>query len=118
VLLDILLLEGLFRFFRNEKIDSRPYPLRYQCLLKQQLAIGWNHFVRGKFSEEWRYLQQQYCTHHHCIMDNKQKQWLSQPLHKMWIRIYDLWLACNNDCHGRTTSERKESGLSYVGPDK
>jgi hypothetical protein len=84
VLLDILQ-EGLLRFFRDEKIDHTPYPPRYQKLLKQQLAIGWNQFVRGKFSEEWRYLQQQYCYRLHITMDNKQKQRLSQLLRKMWI---------------------------------
>jgi hypothetical protein len=108
LLLDILQ-EGLLHFFRDEKIDSTPYPLRYQQLLTQQLAIGWNHFVRGKFSEEWRYLQQQYCTRYHCIMDNKQKQWLSQLLRKMWSRDHDLWLAHNDDRHGRTSKAKYQA---------
>jgi hypothetical protein len=42
-------------------------------------------------------------------MDNKQKQWLSQLLRKMWIRVHDLWLARNEDRHGRNSKAKSQA---------
>jgi hypothetical protein len=42
-------------------------------------------------------------------MDNKHKQWLSQLLRKMWIRIHDLCLARNDDRHGRTDKAKSQA---------
>jgi exonuclease III len=108
VLHDILH-EGLLCYFRNEPLDPAPYPPRYQRLLKQQSAIGWPNFLRGKFSEEWRYLQSQHCTRHHRTMTHKQRQWLPTLLRTMWIRIHDLWLARNADRHGRTSKTQAQA---------
>ena len=71
VLLDILR-EGLLQFFRASCIDPTDYSQRYQPLLTQQKVIGWNNLLRGKFSEEWRYLQEQHCHRHHIKMTNSQ----------------------------------------------
>jgi hypothetical protein len=105
VLLDILR-EGLLQFFRDSCIDPTPYPPRYQRLLKQQHDIGWNNLLRGKFSEDWRYLQEQHCHRHHIKMTNVQRQWLSKLLRTMWIHIHDLWTARNNDRHGRSSKDK------------
>jgi len=108
VLLDILQ-EGLLRFFHSDTIDPTPYPTRYHRLLKQQRSIGWNHLLRGKFSEEWTHLQTQYCVRHHRTMTNSQRQWLSKLLRTLWIRIHDLWLARNDDRHGRTSKAKSQA---------
>jgi hypothetical protein len=108
VLMDILQ-EGFLGFFSEEPIDSTLYPKCYQGLLKQQLAIGWNNFLSGNFSKEWRYLQQQYCVCHHCPMDYKQEQWLPKLPCTMWICIHDLWLAQNEDQHGCTSKAKSEA---------
>jgi hypothetical protein len=42
-------------------------------------------------------------------MDNKQKPWLSQLVHKMWIRVHDLWLARNEDRHGRNSKAKSQA---------
>ena len=108
VLLDILR-EGLLCWFRTESIDSTPYPPRYQRLLKQQRSIGWNNLIRGKFSEEWSYLQQQYCIRHHQTMSHSQCQWLTKLLRTMWNRIHTLWLSRNDDRHGRTSKAKTQA---------
>jgi exonuclease III len=108
VLHDILH-EGLLCYFRNEPIDPTQYPPRYQRLLKQQHSIGWPNLLRGKFSEEWRYLQTQYCIRHHRTMTHQQQQWLPTMLRTMWIRIHDLWLARNADRHGRTCKTKTQA---------
>jgi exonuclease III len=108
VLIDILR-EGLLRFFQDEILDPDPYPLRYQRLLKQQRFIGWNNLLRGKFSEEWKYLQEQHCTRQHRKMNNKQRQWMTKLLRTLWIRIHDLWLARNDDRHGSTNKAKSQA---------
>jgi hypothetical protein len=113
VLLDIIR-EGLLRFFRDDHLDPTPYPPRYQRLLKQQAAIGWNNFLRGKLSEDWRYLQQQHCKRHNIKMNHKQRLWLNKLLRTMWIRIHDLWLARNDDRHGRNTKAKFQASHDQV----
>jgi exonuclease III len=108
VLLDILR-EGLLQFFRASSLDPTLYSPRYQRLLKQQQAIGWNNLLRGKFSADWRYLQEQHCHRHHIKMTNSQRQWLSKLLRTMWIRIHDLWSARNDDRHGRSSKEKSQA---------
>ena len=108
VLHDILH-EGLLCYFRNEPIDPTPYPPRQQRLLKQQHSIGWPNLLRGKFSEEWRYLQTQYCIRHHRTMTHQQQQWLPTMLRTMWIQIHDLWLTRNADRHGRTCKTKTQA---------
>jgi hypothetical protein len=90
------------------------YPPRYQRLLKQQQAIGWNNLLRGKFSEDWRYLQEQYCKQCNTSMTHKQRQWLTKRLRTMWIRIHDLWSSRNHDRHGRSHKEKLQANLQQA----
>jgi hypothetical protein len=113
VLLDIFR-EGLLRFFGDDHLDPTIYPPRYQRLLKQQSAIGWNNLLRGKLSEDWAYLQQQYCNRHNIKMNHIQRLWLSKLLRTMWIRIHDLWLARNNDRHGRNNKAKFQASHDQV----
>jgi hypothetical protein len=108
VLLDILR-EGLLCWLSTKSIDSTPYPPRYQRLLKQQHSIGWNNLIRGKFSEEWSYLQQQYCTRHNRTTSHSQCQWLTKLLQTIWYRIHTLWLSRINDRHGRTSKAKSQA---------
>jgi hypothetical protein len=92
VLIDILR-KGLLHYFHSKCINATQYSPRYQWLLKQQKAIGWNNFLCSKFSKEWSYLQQQHCARNNITMTNPQRQWPIKLLRTMWIRIHDLWLA-------------------------
>jgi hypothetical protein len=43
-------------------------------------------------------------------MDHKQQQWQPKLLRTtMWIRIHDLWLAQNDDRHGRTSKAKTQA---------
>jgi hypothetical protein len=42
-------------------------------------------------------------------MTNPQRQWLSKLLRTLWIRIHDLWLARNDDRHGRTSKAKSQA---------
>jgi hypothetical protein len=45
----------------------------------------------------------------HCSMNHKQRQWLNKLLRTMWIHIHDLWLARNDDRHGRTSKAKSQA---------
>jgi hypothetical protein len=106
-----MLQEGLLQFFLDSALDSSVYPPQYQQLLQQQHAIGWNNFLCGKFSKDWRYLQEQYCPRHHVSMTHTQKQWLTKLLRTLWTCIHDLWSAQNHDHHGRSSKEKYQATL-------
>jgi hypothetical protein len=42
-------------------------------------------------------------------MNHKQRQWLNKLLRTMWIHIHDLWLARNDDRHGRTSKAKSQA---------
>jgi hypothetical protein len=109
-----ILWEGLLCWFRTETIDPTRYSIRYQQLLQEQTSIGWNNLLRGKFSVELTFLQQQYCTSRHITMTHSQRQWLSKLLRTMWSRIHTLWLARNADRHGRTSKAKNQASLQQA----
>jgi hypothetical protein len=41
------------------------------CLRLAQDAIGWNHFLQGKFSKDWEILQFKYATHHFLLKESR-----------------------------------------------
>ena len=50
----------MFRIRGKRDIDNKPCMERYQLLIDEQLLIGWDNLLRGKFSKQWRISQRAY----------------------------------------------------------
>ena len=47
-------------------------------------------------------------------MNHKQRLWLNKLLRTLWIRIHDLWLARNDDKHGRNNKAKFQASHDQV----
>jgi hypothetical protein len=64
-----ILKEGLMTYFKGESITSAMLRIRgtpghqqYDLLIDEQIVIGWDNILRGKFSTQWKIQQQAYIT--------------------------------------------------------
>jgi hypothetical protein len=68
ILCDILQ-EGLMTYFKGESITNAMLRIRgtlgndnYSLLIDEQMIIGWDSILRGKFTKQWKIQQQAYIT--------------------------------------------------------
>jgi hypothetical protein len=65
-----ILREGLMTYFNGESVSTVILRLRgqenmdkrYRLLIDEQVVIGWDYVLRGKFSKQWRIQQKAYTT--------------------------------------------------------
>jgi hypothetical protein len=63
-----ILQEGLMTYFKGESVTTAMRRIqqagheRYELLIEEQLLIGWDNILRGKFSKQWKIQQQAYVT--------------------------------------------------------
>ena len=65
-----ILREGLMTYFNGESVSTVILRLRgqenmdkrYRLLIDEQVVIGWDNLLRGKFSKQWRIQQKAYTT--------------------------------------------------------
>ena len=90
----------------NPHREEKDYGIANESM-KQQKAIGWRHFIRGRISIEWG----------KCIQDHIQQfeitgitadEWGSTLLSINWKNILTIWKARNAKEHGNTTEEQEE----------
>jgi len=62
-----ILKEGLLTYFKGESVTEAMFRIRgqtkyerYKLLIDQQLLIGWDNLLRGKFSTQWKIQQHSY----------------------------------------------------------
>lgn len=105
-LVDILR-EGLSRFHRRlVPMTSTQYPPRYTNLINCQNAIGWDHIYRGKWSDQWQNLQDQYISTSSNTSAPATILGLGRILIDQWLH---LWKLRNEDRHG--VDNRRHSQL-------
>ena len=86
----------------NTLLDPLKYSSEYRELVRQQNAIGWLNFMRGRWSLEWTRLQ--------FVKTKKRLQvgkgttsegnWAATIIRIMWDSIYAAWTQRNNELHG------------------
>jgi hypothetical protein len=64
-----ILQEGLMTYFKGESITNAMLRIRgtlgndnYSLLIDEQMIIGWDNILRGKFTKQWKIQQQTYIT--------------------------------------------------------
>jgi hypothetical protein len=62
-----ILQEGLMTYFKGEYMTGAMLRIRgmegmewYGLLIEEQLVIGWDNLLRGKFSKQWKIQQKAY----------------------------------------------------------
>jgi hypothetical protein len=83
--------------------DSDPllFDLSHSVLLSNQLEIGWENFLKGFITKDWRYIQQSYYSY---LKVNTRKynaeKWVSCLLRILHKFRTDLWHVRNSAIHG------------------
>ena len=78
-------------------------PLSIRRLLHQQNAIGWDHFLLGRFSSEWGALQDEYYARQARVTETKRQtgqRWQIAIIGTIWQQWFLLWELRNKDLHG------------------
>jgi hypothetical protein len=78
-----------------------------QLAVKQQLQIGWKHFIRGRLTIEWGNIIHRHLAKENIVNINAEK-WGSDLLYIHWKNILKIWNARCEDLHG-ITPEQKET---------
>jgi hypothetical protein len=104
---------GLWAYFTNCSPDfSERFPngyltSPYKVLITQQNKIGWDHFVRGKFTKEWRLVQYQFAKRYGLV---KQSEGWTVDLVKMMANSsFQLWELRNTCRHGYDDASKQQS---------
>jgi hypothetical protein len=107
-LIDIMR-EGLASYLQQLPMDHNKYNnTPYQLLIEQQSAIGWDNFLRGRLSKEWKRLQMDYLKEHPHHQDNHEagNKWVNTIIRTLWNQWFEMWKDRNKDRHGRDTTTR------------
>ena len=112
VILDILL-DGLNSFFVPAADPPKPdnYDADYHSAITQQNAIGWDNFIKGRWSKEWRKLQALHYEANPLAKPNQHENataWATSSVRLMWEKWYELWESRNHDRHGFDSATRAE----------
>jgi hypothetical protein len=76
----------------NPNINREPV---FRTLVNShQNKIGWQHLLKGRFSNQWTLIQGRH------ILDGPERdqekqsgdRWLKQILHHIWTHLWQLWL--------------------------
>jgi hypothetical protein len=101
----ILILQNVKRWFQNkspiEAIEIAPDATdTLKLASKQQREIGWDHWIKGRWSQEWATLQNYDIIHNKSGKQHtSSKKWATEIMNLTWEVIHQLWLERNNSEH-------------------
>lgn len=97
----------------SRRLPKRPTSTNSYVLLRQsQDAIGWDHFLRGKFSSEWSRLQFKFAVRHNKVEESK--NWLNWLIKYMSMQSHNLWCSRNSKRHGSDRASTRSSKLAQA----
>ena len=104
------------------RTPSRTYPMQHCRLIKAQNAIGWKNFLEGRWSLQWRKLQQQHHAEHPAppnphnkkLNTNDPRTWATKTINTMWDLWFDMWNARNRTRHGHDQESRRQADREQV----
>jgi hypothetical protein len=84
-------------------LSFTPHGILYNAL-KEQNAIGWTNFYKGRLSKKWQQIQ--HAQFHGKKGENADPQrWATSLISAMWQGFLQMWEDQNNDQHGRDSNE-------------
>ena len=116
----IILQDGLNQLHQNAdpNLPTAQYPPKYQPLIEQQNAIGWDQIYKGRWSVAWAMLQEQYVNSTGNNEDSTATRWLIGLGRLMMEQWLQLWKIRNNQRHSKDTElhaqQRSERILSEL----
>jgi hypothetical protein len=109
----ILLLQGIRGALSNPtfQMSVANREPKFVSLVNAQNKIGWQHILKGRFSNRWLQIQQLHIRTEPDIDPTTQssERWLKQLLNHIWTSLWwDVWIIRNADLHGRDNAEQEQ----------
>ena len=99
--LNLLLTEMIHSWLANVPPSFPTVSLPYQSLITQQRCIGFAHIFFGRFTTQWRTLQDLYLsTTDYQSRSVSGTHFVTGTIKLMWNHIHALWLTRNHNLHG------------------
>jgi hypothetical protein len=91
---------------------------RFKYLIDAQNIIGWNQFIKGRFSHHWVQCQQVHIYLDPDTDSTKQSGeiWLKHILNCIWTSLWQVWLIQNDDLHGRDRQQWEKKRVEKLTP--
>ena len=93
------------------------FPNEVRTLILTQNAIGWRQIFRGRFSQEWQRIQNEYNMKHKRKAGFKRtgERWQQQFIKLIWDSWSQLWRMRNGEVHGTSAATRAQAQMREVG---
>ena len=107
--LKFLLLRSVKNSF-NDVTNTPSCEAKYNELIQNQTAIGWDQILLGRFAIEWKECAHRYIRSLPKDQRGKNKSgqaWVTQVSKILFNFIYEIWEERNKDRHGRDETERE-----------
>lgn len=116
------LLFGITSWFDNEQYNGEEPPISWpppnfpyhpqhhepiRHAFEHQSEIGWDEFLRGRISNKWGPIIQQYYRNMNLGARRNCTTWEVQTIHATWHIFLNTWQARNNLLHGANDTENK-----------
>jgi len=101
-------------------VNSTLFPDEARPLVEQQNRIGWRQVFNGRFSSEWRRLQDQHYLlvrrrTHEGKKDKQTGQWWQRSfILFIWSQWLTLWKLRNNKLHGENAATKQTSAQRII----
>lgn len=110
-----------FHKLTGEPSDAQPPVITsdYKRLVTEQQEIGWNHFLYGRWSQEFETMQQRYLNSQQHKIKNKFLSghlWIKKTIIIIWTHLRMMWQNRCAHVHGETTQEQQELARTQLWP--
>jgi hypothetical protein len=116
----IILLQGIRGAFSDQRYQMHTHNRehRFRLLVQAQNKIGWQHIMKGRFSQHWTHVQNKHIDDDPDIDSEKQSgdRWLKRILNHLWTSLWQVWLLRNDDLHGRDKEEKERKRIDKLTP--
>ena len=93
--------------------DSPPISNDPYILLRQaQDTIGWDHFLRGKWSTKWNDVQYRFAVRNNLL--DQSRHWQKWLIQYMAVQTYNLWCLRNKQRHGSDQRAQHQAQLEQA----
>jgi hypothetical protein len=118
--LTLILLQGIRGALSNPtfQMSAANREPQFVSLVNAQNKIGWQHILKGRFSNRWLQIQQLHIRTDPDIDPTTQssERWLKQVLNHIWTSLWDVWIIRNADLHGRDNAEQEQKRKEKLRP--
>jgi len=107
-ILQTIFLQGITKWSQMQPFQTTEFPTEYRNLLDQQEQIGWRQIRSGRWSIQWKQLQNKHLQSL-SQQEDKGKEWTQTLLASVWQSWDDLWSERNSIVHGNSPETRAEA---------